>query len=265
MPHDYDIHTVADLVDGSWVQPEPKPTATGSLLRISDAAKCSRAIAFGALNVPKDYETPGSVLMAFDVGDQFHARIQGLVADAWDAELEVRCTYEPDYPISGSADFVYDRNGEGVVGEIKTLSGYGWGIAAGTIRSDESGPKMEHSLQAALYAGALGLNYVHMVYVDKDKHGIAEWLLDVRDEFLDSGMSLAFMVERELARFAGIAASIERDEWPARFIPEIGYVDRVPPYARKGGKPWQCTYCQHREKCAILPTGATPMLTQETG
>jgi len=263
--HDYTITLIDDLVDAAWEQPKPKPTATGSLLRGSNAGQCSRQIAFEAIGAKPDHLIPGNVLMAFAVGNAFHERIQKIVVEKLDAKIEVTCTYEPDLSVSGHADFVYtrdfeyegfpDADGETIVGEIKTLSGYGWGLATGRIKSDTPGPKVEHCLQAGIYASSptIGSHLVHMVYVDKDKHGIAEWLIDTEEEFLATNMSLAQMVERELDRFAGIIDQIESNRLPARFIPGYGLVNKVPKHGAPG-TPWNCGYCKFRESCAILPT-----------
>jgi hypothetical protein len=207
-------------------------------------------------------------MMAFEVGNDVHALIQRAVLKHLpNAALEVVCTYEPAISVSGSADFTYTLEmetpeGEAyetlVVGEIKSLSGYGWKIAVGQVKSDESGPKIEHVLQAALYAGALDAEYIHMVYWDKDKGGIAEWLIDVTEEFLDTGLSPAFMVDRELDRWAGIIDKLDKGTLPARFIPSVGLIDRPPANGKQGGKPWQCVYCSHRDTCAREETGDVP-------
>lgn len=228
----------------------PKPTATGSLLRMSQAGMCARQIAFQAVGVPEDFELEAGVLFTFDVGRHWHERIQQLAQEHLGAETEVKCTLEPEFPVSGSADFVYGD----YVGEIKTVAGYAYGLATGRIWQESGpGPKEEHLLQAGMYAKALDKPNIHIVYIDKDKQGMAEWFYGPEDIWLSE------LVDSELERMKGIANRIAEGVWPRRAIPNYGTVEHPPQYMAKNGEPWNCRYCRWRDTCSQMPAAPTKM------
>lgn len=225
----------------------PKPTATGSLMRASSAGTCARQMAFQAVGHPADYELDASVLFTFDVGNVWHERIQGLLAANMGAELEVVGTLEPEYPISFHADATYDER----VVEIKSVSGYAFGLATGRIFSEDGpGPKVEHVLQAGICGRGLGKSEAHMIYIDKDKNGLAEWVIDLNDLYWMT------QIQDEIERMKGIAGRIAEQKWPKRVIPGYGPVASPPPYMAKRGEPWNCRYCRWRETCIKLPVEA---------
>lgn len=257
------------ILQDEYTAAGPKPTATGTLLRVSQALACSRQIGFDAIGAPQT-EVPGTVLLAFGVGNAFHERIQAMLRERWGAETEVPVDLRPTVDCSGSADAVYlhPEWGKTVV-EIKTISGYGFKIACGEKRDerDAPGPKVEHLTQAGLYAHGLEADAVHIVYVDKDRQRFAEWVIDDFDGPLEFGYDKAApvidatlndLITSEIARMNGIAGRISDGVLPARYIPGWGTVQDVPA-PKSHDKPWNCRYCRYNALCAALPPSPTPL------
>jgi hypothetical protein len=228
-------------------------------------------MAFNIMDVPRSEDVPAEVLMAFDVGHAFHQMVQEIAERELGATSEVIGIYPDEVDLSCHADLVYERKyfnpgGEDVratvCGEIKTISGYGFLIAVGKRAGDElPGPKKEHICQAALCAAAPNINakLIHMIYIDKDKHSIAEWVIDM-DEPLEKldGLSPRDLAAAEIDRMHGILGRIDAGMLPARHIPGVGRVDIVPdPDGR--GQPWNCRYCGWNAICKPLPAKPTEL------
>lgn len=280
VPHPTGV--VSELVGAQMLKEReeagPRDTATGSRLRASQALKCARAIGFEILGTPESRVIPPEVLMAFDVGQKFHERLQKVLVEQMHAEIEVVADYGDILEMSGHADAVYESKmfnpnvpeddwpTKKYCVEIKTISGFGFMICVGARKSNEgAGPKTEHVAQAAICAAAPNIDakMLHMIYVDKDKHSIAEWFLDM-DEPLDryEGMSPRELAEAEMERMRGILGRLDNKMLPARHIPGVGRVQKVPdPDGR--GDPWQCRYCAWNELCKpMLPV---PLSFQDAG
>jgi hypothetical protein len=96
-----------------------------------------------------------------------------------------------------------------------------------------------------------------MIYVDKDKHSIAEWLLDMDEPYERyQGWTPRQLAEAELERMEGILGRLDSGMLPARHIPGHGRVTVVPD-PDSYDQPWQCRYCRFNETCSNLP--ATPV------
>lgn len=244
-----------------------KPTADGTMFRASEALNCSRAIGFRVADIPEFVSVPPEVMLTFDVGNRFHERIQGILARQIGAVAEFVATYVPEYSMSAHVDAVYGLDEEmkftgtsvganRVAVEIKTVSGYGWLLATGGRKSDEGpGPKAEHIAQVAIAANApnVGAQFIHLIYIDKDKQGIAEWFLDM-DEQLPARYENATpreLARVELERSVGIARRLEDGMLPTRYIPGYGRVE-TPPAADTRLEPWNCRYCRWQPICAKL-------------
>lgn len=240
-------------------------TAAGTRGRGSFAGRCSRDIAFQVLGFERNVTIPPNVLMAFSVGHSYHHIVQSIAEAHLGAESEVVGDWRPEHDMSTHADLVYmlkmlDREVK-VVGEIKSMSGYGFALATGAKFSDDGpGPKMDHVIQAAISALAPNIQaqLIHMIYIDKDKHGIAEWLIDVDQPFVQWGGSPRDLVTQELERMGGILGRIDSGMLPARWIPGHGRVDD-PPNRNAKGDPWNCRYCAFQPTCCNLETGPVPI------
>jgi hypothetical protein len=238
-----------------------RPTADDTLLRGSDAYSCSRKIAFGAMRVPKVVPYNAGTLEAFEVGKQVHVRLQGLLVKKFGAELEVACSYKAQgIEVSGHADGVYTWARSKRVAEIKSMKSYPFLKAAGGTDNfgrtvDPEGPKVEHVLQAGIYANApqIQADTVHLVYYAKEDGRVAEWLLPMKGEpFGPDQKDIAELVDEELQRLNRIAEDIRSRRLPWRHIPSYGVV-KDPPAADSKGEPWNCRYCPWQPLCARLP------------
>lgn len=240
-----------DLTDNRAIEGE-RPTADKTLLRGSDAFRCSRQIAFGALRIPRAIPLGTDTLMAFDAGRHHHTRLQGVLAQKFGAELEVPISYKAaGLDLSGHADAVYSRNGHKRVVEIKSMKRYPFEKA--TVRGE--GPKTGDLIQGGIYALSpqLGADQVHVAYINKEDGALAEWLVDMEGEPVGpEGEDLRVLVSAELERLAGIAADIGAGFLPWRRIPGHGVV-KHPPAPDSKDEPWNCRYCGWQPICAELP------------
>lgn len=239
------------------------PTAAGTRGRGSDAGKCSRQIAFQILEFERQVPIPPATLMAFKVGHALHDAVQTVAEQRLEAEREVVADWRPQYDVSCHGDLLYTMKSTGLrtVGEIKSKAGYGFLLATGERASEDGpGPKMEDVLQAALTAAAPNIDaqLIHMIYLDKDKHGIAEWLIDMDQPFPQWGGSPRELAMAELERFTGIFGRIDDGLMPVRYIPNFGRVQE-PPAQNTRNDPWQCRYCAFQPVCVRMEVGATPI------
>lgn len=243
-----------------------RPTADRTLLRGSDAYRCARQIAFGALKVPRvvPYSTDG--LMAFDAGQHHHTRLQGILASKFDAQLEVAVSYrEQGIDVSGHADAAYLWAGKQRVVEIKSMKAFPFLKSAGGTDNfgrtvTPEGPKIDHVVQAGIYGHApqIRADTLHLVYINKEDGRIAEWLLDMGDPFGPDGTKIVELVVDELDRLTRIAEDISNGLLPWRTIPGHGVV-KDPPAADTKSQPWNCRYCSWQPLCARLPASKIPV------
>jgi len=264
---------IAEYMEAARQAEGPKPTAIeGTTLRASQALMCARAVGLAILKVPETEAVPFETLLAFDIGDRFHKAIQEIAAATLDARAEVIGDYSVlGIPLSCHADLVYERKlfnpvggdvEERVVGEIKTVSGYGFLVSTGARKSDEgAGPKDAHVCQAAICANAPNIlaKKIHMIYVDKDKNSIAEWMMDMDTPYPRyEGMTPREMAENEVDRQTKILGRIQDGLVPARHVPGYGRVEVVPdPDSRD--QPWQCRYCRHNTVCKQFDSRPFPI------
>lgn len=254
-----------------------RPTADATLLRGSDAYRCARQIAFGALKIPRaPFST--DTLAAFDAGQQHHIRLQGLLASRFGAQLEVPCSYKDlGIDVSGHADAVYTHPGDPTVNwlikpadlavEIKSMKTYPFVRSAGGAdrygrHVDPEGPKLDHMIQGGIYAASPQIDAagVHIVYLNKEDGRIAEWLVPLDDEPVGPDREdLRTLVCAELDRLSSLGDDIRNGFLPWRTVPGFGLVRD--PLAAKGTDDffWGCGYCGWQDLCASLPPSKTPV------
>lgn len=257
-----------DLANNRAAQPD-RPTADRTLLRGSDAYRCKRQIAFGALKVPRAVPFPTDTLMAFDAGQHHHTRLQGLLASKFGAELEVPISYkEQGIDVSGHADAAYLWKGKKRCCEIKSMKAYPFLKSAGGTDKygrtvEPEGPKIDHILQCGLYGYApqIQADELYLVYLNKEDGRLAEWIIPMAGEPVGpDGEDVITLVKAELDRLSGIAADIGNGLLPWRDVPGFGVV-KDPPGPDSKDDPWNCRYCGWQPLCAMLPASKVPVAT----
>jgi len=251
----------------------PKPTAAGTLMRVSDTGSCLRQRGFAAAGIPECEEIDGPTLLAFQLGTSIHESLQAAVARVWpDAEIETPIDLRSTgVSLSGHTDGVIDVDG-GIVLEFKTVGSW----AAKNVWLN--GPKREHVAQAALYAMGVEAEAVLMVYVAKEKawaskelpSGIApgdmrEWLLPMHQaDYRLGDLSPYELAQQELEWFAEVEQSVKEGFLPRAQAPnddgDLEFVEYPGPYGvqSKGGY-WGCRYCRHNQTCAQVGPAAVEL------
>jgi len=240
----------------------PKPTACGTLLRVSDTGSCLRQRALSALGVEESEEIDAGTLLAFQIGNSIHDALQqALLWKVDDAQVEIPIDLRSEgVSLSGHCDGLFDDT----ILEIKTVGAYAAKLAW------KKGPKPEHVAQAALYAAGTGATHVLLVYVAKEKDwraGISpgdmrEWLFHVDDD-AGEGYSPRDLGEIEMDRFKRVERSVDIGLVPARLIPnddnDLVVESRPGLYGEKSSGSWQCRYCRHNTTCQQLGEGQVPV------
>lgn len=264
-------------------------SATPARLIASDAYRCARQVALRVLEVPKDVKYDATQLMTFRAGDWYHAIVQEAMVRGFGMRFEVDFDWRPGHDLYGRCDGAYDDGMGAVAVEIKSQAGFGFDLATGA-RSSASGPgpKLDHLVQAGMAAMSpqVRAGRVHVVYVNKDRGVVAEWVIGLDDPlphigageltcygdaFTDSltgepiRPTTRALVEAEVARQESeVLAVVDGGLVPARMVPGHGLVEGEPPAAGSRGTPWNCRYCSWQPSCAAQPAGEFPIeLTAE--
>ncbi len=120
------------------------------------------------------------------------------------------------------------------------------------------GPKLEHLVQAGLYAEGLGAQSVSIVYVDKGSGRVAQWDVGLGEASphgvpaLD-GTTLWAEVAFELREVDELCDLLDAGKLAERYWPAAGVIDN--PRQQK----WPCGYCRHLDTCAALPAVAVSL------
>jgi hypothetical protein len=249
----------------------PKPTAAGTLNRVSDTGSCLRSRGFDAAGIAESEMIDPGTLLAFGIGDHIHGSLQAAIARCWpESRIEEPIDLSDlGVSLSGHTDGIIEMSGVGrVVVEIKTAGAYAASLAW------RNGPKAEHVAQAALYAMGENVNAdaVLLVYVAKEKSrpskalpgginpgDMREWLLPLDDpsEFHD-GATPREMGELEIGWFAQVEQSIVEGFLPRAEAPDdeggLQFIEYPVAYGvqHPSGTYWGCRYCRHNSTCVAV-------------
>ena len=202
----------------------------------------------------------------------------------WKVEVDIDLR-PAGVPGSSHGDAVhYTDDVADIVGEFKSVPGFGFKSMATTFNGPPEGPKWEHKLQAAISAVALNAPRMLVGYVSLEnvspkvaaKMGLdefgkftAEWQFDTAD-WVDT-------VATEAARQQRMLRTVQRNERPARTlstpdIPAGSFVDDpkrgnwlltdANGDVKRTGTTWMCDYCRYRDLC--LDDGASSVVTETT-
>ncbi len=265
--------TVEKFLQNRWLKEQAaggKPTACSTLGRASDVLSCQRKIAFGMAKVnPLDVPYLSN-LIALDIGNEMHERVQSALHDAFpDFESEVPIDLTPlGYDVSGSADGLLTIADQKIIVEIKTTAGFGFKICSeGHAKSGElPGAKIEHLIQAGIYAHGAGADGVLIIMINKENMEFGKYKVGQTLEFeqrlddvvppcgkYEGGQTLRELALTELMRMQRIADQVQENVVPARIDPVEGVIDNPPTFMAARGY-WRCRYCNYNSICQNLPT-----------
>jgi len=190
---------------------------------ISEAGKCPRQVFFKFKNAPRKEMEP-NILRLFDHGDHMHQLIMKPILSTREvrvvsAEVEI----PPQELVRGRADAVISDGKELYVLDIKSMNSM--------IFKNLTYPKEENINQIQLYLHYFKIPKGILLYVDKDK-------LDLKEFLVDYDKTLA---EKILSGLSYLKKQIDTNVIPPR----------IPDYPNN----WQCQYCQFREICDMGESG----------
>jgi CRISPR/Cas system-associated exonuclease Cas4 (RecB family) len=183
---------------------------------ITDTGKCPRAVFFKFKNAPRE-KMDARILRIFEKGESMHMNIintlirLGIVVSA---EIKI-----PEQEIiSGRADVIISLNGQLYVVDIKSMNSM--------IFNSLDKPKEENLQQVQLYLHYFKIKKGILLYIDKDKQNIKEFVFDYDPE----------LVKSLLEGFKSLKEKIDSDS--------------IPPKLADWSSNWQCKYCQFHEICS---------------
>jgi CRISPR/Cas system-associated exonuclease Cas4 (RecB family) len=186
---------------------------------ISEAGKCHRQIFFKFKNAPRK-EMEANILRLFDHGEHMHRLIMKPLLSTRDIHVVAsEVDIPPQEIVRGRADAVLSDGKELFVLDIKSMNSM--------VFRNLKEPKEENVLQLQLYLHFFKIPKGLLLYVDKDRLELKEFLVTYNPAISESLISgLAVLKEQ-----------IKKD-----IIPE-----RLETYPSD----WQCQYCQFKEVCQI--------------
>lgn len=190
---------------------------------ITDAGKCSRQVFFKFKNAPRR-EMEANILRLFDHGDHMHQLIMKPLLSTRDIHVvasEVKIP--PQELVTGRADAVISDGREMYVLDIKSMNSM--------VFKNLDSPKEENVNQLQLYLHYFRIPRGILLYVDKDKLELKEFLISYNRS----------QAEKLLDGLAELKKQIDCNIIPSR----------IPSYSEN----WQCRYCQFREICDMGEAG----------
>ena len=182
---------------------------------ITDSGKCSRQVFFKFKQAPRE-KLDARIMRIFEFGEYMHRNIFNILY-----RLRVGVTTEIRIPaqeiVSGRADAILCIDGENYVLDIKSMNSM--------IFRNLTAPKEENVYQLQLYLHYFKIKKGILLYIDKDKQEIKEFIVEYDAE----------MVHRLLDDFEKLKQKIETD-----IVPVV-----LPDYPKN----WQCSYCPYRPIC----------------
>ena len=186
---------------------------------ISEAGKCPRQIFFKFKKAPCK-EMEANILRLFDHGEHMHRLIMKPLLSTRDIHVVAsEVDIPPQEIVRGRADAVLSDGKELYVLDIKSMNS--------AIFRGLQEPKEENVLQVQLYLHFLRIPKGLLLYVDKDKLELKEFLVSYDPE----------KVNVLLTNLVQLKGQIGNDTVPAR----------IPSYPTD----WQCRFCQFKGICKM--------------
>jgi CRISPR/Cas system-associated exonuclease Cas4 (RecB family) len=190
---------------------------------ITDAGKCSRAVFFKFKNAPREAIEP-NVLRMFDHGDHIHNLIMKPLLSVREIHVVAsEINIPPQEIVSGRADAIISDGKELYVLDIKSMNSM--------IFKNLDEPKEENVNQLQLYLHFFKIPKGILLYVDKDRQLLKEFVIDYNKALAQS----------LLTDLADLKTKIGSNVIP----------DRMPEWPAG----WQCQYCQFKDICSSAGEG----------
>ena len=190
---------------------------------ITDAGKCSRSVFFKFKNVPREAIEP-NVLRMFDHGDHIHNLIMKPLLSIREIHVVAsEINIPPQEIVSGRADAIISDGKDLYVLDIKSMNSM--------IFKNLDEPKEENINQLQLYLHFFKIPKGILLYVDKDKQLLKEFVINY-----NKALAQSLLVE-----LADLKTKIS-----SAIVP-----DRIPTWPSD----WQCQYCQFKEICSLAGEG----------
>ncbi len=188
---------------------------------ITDAGKCPRAVFFKFKNVPRE-KIDARILRIFERGETLHRDIFNVLY-----RLRIGVTTEVSIPaqeiISGRADAILSIDKENYVLDIKSINSM--------VFNKMAEPKIENVYQIQLYLHYFNVKKGILLYIDKDRQDIKEFIVNYDKKLVKSLLDDFKMLKKKI---------------DSNIIP-IKLTD----YSSN----WQCKYCQFRDICSLADNG----------
>jgi len=183
----------------------------------SDVGKCHRAIFFKFKQAPKEKRDP-RLMRIFEAGEWLHRYIYNVLYQS-KIGVVTEVSMPQYYMISCRTDAIICLKVENYILDIKTMNGMQFKFL--------QGPKDEHQFQVQCYMHFFNLKKAILLYIDKDKQDLKEFLVDY-DEKLTQVL---------LDGLTDLKSQIEKDVVPGALID----------YPKNR----QCAYCQYKGICKL--------------
>ena len=186
---------------------------------ISEAGKCPRAIFLKFKNAPRKEFDP-ALLRLFDHGENMHRMIMKPLLSTRDIHVVAsEVDIPPQEIVRGRADAVLSDGKELFVLDIKSSNSI--------IFRNMRVPKEENVYQIQLYLHFLKIKRGILLYVDKDRLELKEFMISYNKK----------LAESLLAGLLSLKQKIEKNIVPSR-------IDSYPSLS-------QCRYCQYKAVCKL--------------
>lgn len=186
---------------------------------ISEAGKCPRQVFFKFKNAPRK-EMEANILRLFDHGEHMHRLIMKPLLSTRDIHVVAsEVDIPPQEIVRGRADAVLSDGKELYVLDIKSMNSM--------VFRNLSEPKEENILQVQLYLHFFKIPKGLLLYVDKDRLELKEFLVTYNPAVAESLITGLTALKKQIGD---------------NIVPT-----RIPAYPSH----WQCQYCQFREVCQM--------------
>ena len=151
----------------------------GEYFHPSQLGRCLRAMWFDHFKAPKPQKVTGAELlrthMTFETGTYVGVVFQNLCERAGYLTAREVPIMDAGLKILGHADGTLRIDKVNYILEIKTINARNFSLL--------SGPKDDHKRQCHAYMKALKMNFAIVVYLEKDRHGVKEYLVEFDDDY----------------------------------------------------------------------------------